>query len=176
MVKAPGRGFRNTGRRPGRSNGRNILFWPSPKEALRLAIRKDVWFWVKLPLVLFLAWTFFLPQLWTIGVIAIASIGCAFLIPCPVGEDVRTWHLAAMFMSHIAVVYLVFWYAVYISAFLCRGGWRSKLIAATALLLFPFVLLSSALILGIGFEWVGVPLDPIWAYIDSWTPSIITNP
>jgi len=145
-------------------------FWLSRDEAFDLAFKRDGWLWIKIPVAFFLAWTFFLPQLWKIGVLAIAIIGCAFVHPCPVGEGIRQWHLNAMFFSHIAMVFLVLWYAIYVFGLLCSPGWKGKLVAMGGLLLFPIVLIVSALVLGIGFMWIGVPLEDIWAYVDKWTP------
>ncbi|MDP2601273.1 MAG: hypothetical protein Q8S00_01570 [Deltaproteobacteria bacterium] len=144
----------------------------SRDEALDIAFRRDSWLWVKIPVALFLGWTFFLPQLWKIGVLGIAVVLSTFRVDSPVGVGVTTFHLNAMLIGHALTVFGVLWYTVYVLAFLCSAGWQRKIAGICALLAFPIVVILAALLLGITFDFLGIPQEQIWAYSDSWTPIV----
>lgn len=148
----------------------SMSIWLSRDEAFILAFKKDWWLWLKIPLWLFLAWTFFLPQLYKICVLLIVSIVCAFVFPCPIGGNITNFHLALMLFAAILICFIVLWYAIYVIAFLCKPGWNNKLIAISGAIIFPFILIALAFIVGTGFTLLGIPQEEIWAYVDKWIP------
>lgn len=142
----------------------------SPDEALSSAFRKDWWLLLKIPVAAYLAWSFFLPQLWKIGVLVITSLVSAFRFGSPVGQDVSSFHLYLMLGSMIAVVFGVFWYAVYVFAYLGRPGLAGSAVGIVGVVVFPIILITVALLVGGVGAAVGVPQETFWAYLDKWTP------
>jgi hypothetical protein len=142
----------------------------SRDEALDVAFRRDSWLWVKVPIALFLGLTFFLPQLWKIGVLCLAIVLATFRVDSPVGVGVTNFHLNAMLIGHALTVFGVLWYNVYVFGFLCSGGWQRRIAGICAFLAFPIVIILAALLLGVTFDFLGIPQEQIWAYTDGWTP------
>lgn len=141
----------------------------SPYEAFSAMFRKDWWLLLKIPVAAFLAWSFFLPQFWKIGLLVFAWFISAFT-SSPIGQDVSNFHLYFMLGSTIAVVFGVFWYAVYAFAYVGRPGLVSRVVGIVSLLLSPIVLTATAVLVGSAGTALGVPLERFWDYLDRWTP------
>jgi len=141
----------------------------SPDRALDSLLTRNVWLILKVPLLLYLVWAFFLPGLW-IGLLLVASTVCAFVSPCIVGDRVTGFQLWFMVISQGAVLYLMFWYAVYALAYVEDKGIGRRLIGVTGLLLSPVVVIGTALVVGMVGALLGIPYEEFWAFFDRWTP------
>lgn len=141
-----------------------------PDEALSAAFRKNWWLALKVPLAGYLGWSFFLPQLWKVGVLVTTLLVSAFTVGSPIGQDVSNFHLYFMLGSMAAIVFGVFWYTIYVFAYLGRPGIASRAVGITGVLIFPILVLAVALLVGgLGALW-GVPQEAFWSYLDRWTP------
>jgi hypothetical protein len=142
----------------------------SPDEALSVAFRKDWWLLLKVPIAAYLAWSFFLPQLWKIGVLVITALVSTFRFGSPIGQDVSGFHLYFMLGSMLAIVFGVFWYGIYVFAYVARPGVAARAIGIAGVLLFPVLLITVALVVGGIGAGLGVPQETFWGYLDRWTP------
>lgn len=142
----------------------------SAHEALDSLLERNIWVWVKAPVLLYLAWAFFLPALWKIGLLLLASVACAFVSPCIVAHNVNDFHLWFMLISQGIVLYLVFWYTTYVFAYLQRPGWASRLFGVIGVAMSPFVVLAAGLGVGIVGLLLRMPYEDFWAFFDRWTP------
>ena len=115
-----------------------------PDEALAATFRKNWWLLLKIPIVAYLAWSFFLPQLWKIGVLVITSLVSMFRFGSPVGQDISSFHTYFMLGSMAAFVFGVFWYVVYVFAYLGRPGIAARTVGIAGVLLFPVLLIAVA--------------------------------
>ena len=139
-------------------------------EAWNLAFRRDAWLWVKVPSWLVMAWLFFLPQLWKIGVVFLGSWVAYFRIPGPAGPNVTSVHMTITLVTMLVVWFAVLWYTIYVMAFLSRPGVLNRIVGFLGVLVFPFGLIVVALAAGSIGSFFGVPHDELFAYIDRWTP------
>jgi hypothetical protein len=147
-----------------------MTFRISPQEAVSAMFRKDWWLVVKIPVSAYLAWSFFLPQLWKVGVLLITSIVSTFLVGSPAGSGVSNFHMYFMFGAMVAVIYGVFWYTVYVFAYLGRPGMLTRTVGVAGVLIHPILLIGVALLIGGLGTLLGVPQEQFWAYLDKWTP------
>jgi len=142
----------------------------SADEAFNLLFERNAWIWIKTPILLFLAWKFFLPMAWKLGLLLFISVTCTYISPCPVGPSVIAFHLWFMLFSHGVMIYVVFWYVAFVFAYLQHPGSASKALGAVGILLSPIALICAALTIGLIGEWLGVPQEEFWAFLDRWTP------
>jgi hypothetical protein len=147
-----------------------MTFWIPPHEAVAAVFRKDWWLVVKIPISLFLAWSFFLPQIWKVGVLLITSLVSAFLLSSPVGGGVSNFHLYFMLGAMLVMIYGVFWYTVYVFAYLGRTGILNRFLGVVGVLIFPILMIAVALLIGGIGTLLRVPQEQFWAFLDSWMP------
>lgn len=138
----------------------------SPDEAAERAFARDRWLWLKLPVGLYLLWSFFLPQLWKLILLLVAGIRCAYIVPCSVGEGVSDFHLWFSLVTMALVFYGVAWYSIYFAGFLSSPGWLAKTLAAGLILLFPFLVILLGVLTMLLGDLFRVPQEAIWAYLD----------
>ena len=139
----------------------------SPDEALSVTFRKDWWLALKIPVAGYLAWSFFLPQLWKVGVLLITSLLSTFMIGSPVEANVSNFDLYFMLVSMSALVYGVFWYTVYVFAYLVRPGMANRAVGVFGVLISPILVIGVALLMGGLGALFRVPQEEFWAYLDS---------
>lgn len=142
----------------------------SPDQALDSLVARNMWLLLKVPLLLYLVWAFFLPGLWKIALLLIASVACAFVSPCIVGDRVNDFQLWFMVISQALVLWIVFWYVAYVLAYLQRNSFTSRLVGACGVLLSPVVVIGAALLVGLVGMMLGIPHEDFWAFFDRWTP------
>jgi hypothetical protein len=147
-----------------------MTFWIARHEAVSAMFRKDWWLVVKIPISGYLAWSFFLPQLWKVGVLLITSLVSTFTVNSPVGRGVSNFHLYFMLGGMLAVIYGVFWYVVYVFAYLGRPGILNRVVGVAGVLIYPVLIIGVALLIGGLGILLRVPQEQFWAYLDSWTP------
>jgi hypothetical protein len=141
-----------------------------PDEALEKTFRRDWWLILKIPVAAYLAWSFFLPQLWKVAVLLVTGVASAFMVYSPISHEVSAFHLYVMLASLMAVIYLIFWYVVYVFAYLAGPGIWSRGVGILGVLLFPVVVIGVALLIGGIGAFLRVPQDRLWAHLDKWTP------
>ena len=143
-----------------------------PYDAFDLAFKRDPWIWLKAPLILGMVWLFYLPQTWKLCVLLVTCIISWFIVVNPIGEMVSSYHILLMLAGIGFSVWLLFWYMVYVLAYISSPGWENKLIAISGLVIFPVIVIGLPIIIGFLFEKIGVPQEEIFLYIDKWTPNI----
>ena len=139
-------------------------------EAIDRVFRLDQWLFITIPLGLALSWLFFLPILWRVILLILAGVVCSFTVPCAIGNNVREIEIGVMLASHLASLYFVGWYGVYLTAFLKSSGYWNKLVGGGLLVLSPAIFLGGALILGLLSVKLGLHTQELWAFYDKWTP------
>lgn len=142
----------------------------SPDEALRKTFRRDWWLILKIPVAAYLAWSFFLPQLWKVAVLLVTAVASAFMVYSPIGDDVSTFHLYFMLASLMAVIYVIFWYVVYVFAYLVGPGIWSRGVSILGVLVSPVLVIGVALLIGGIGAFLRVPQEKLWDHLDKWTP------
>lgn len=152
------------------SDSSNSFILLTPGEAVARAVHVEPWMWLKAPAALYLIWSFFAPQIWKTFVLLIANVVCVFVEPCPAGPGLSGSSLWIMALSQIFIIIGMFWYGVYLGAYLLSPGWRSKAVFVTLLLLFLPLMIITAIASGVIVSWLGVPLDAIWDLQDRWAP------
>lgn len=139
----------------------------SRDEAFELVFRRDAWLWLKVPAWLVLAWLFFVPQLWKIVVLLLGSWAAFFVTP---GPTLTTFHRFVAIITMWFVWFAVLLYVIYTMAYLSRPGFASRAFGVAGILLFPVVVILSAVAGGGISALLGVPLDELYAYLDRWMP------
>jgi hypothetical protein len=88
----------------------------------------------------------------------------------PLARMYPIFHLYFMLGSMGTVVFGVFWYIVYVFAYLGRPGLAGRTVGIAGVLLFPVLLIAAALLVGGIGAVLGVPQQTFWDYLDRWTP------
>lgn len=128
------------------------------------------WLLLKVPLAGYLAWKLVLPVTWKILVLLFALIVCQLVGPCVVGEEVREWHLAFMIGAHAGVVAFTLWYAACAFGYLQSSGWKNRVLGTGMIVASPLLLVLVAVLMVFVFEFLEIPVERIWTYVDEWTP------
>ena len=139
-------------------------------DAVDLLFERNAWIWLKAPVLLYLAWGFFLPAAWKIVLLMLASVACTFFSPCVVGQAVTESHLWFMLVTQMAMMTLVAWYTVYAFAFLQTAGALNRVVGVLGVLASPIAPILGVLAIAAVGTWLSVPFEEFWRFFDSWTP------
>jgi hypothetical protein len=131
---------------------------------------RNRWLLLKVPVLTYLAWFYFLPITWRVIVLFCAAVISAFVSPSPGGPAVTGTHLSIMFWVHLLELLLAGWCVVNIFAYLEGPQLSRRLLGACGVLLAPVVFLVAVVLVGLSVQALGVPDAQIWKFTDRWTP------
>ncbi len=85
------------------------------------------------------------------------------MVDSPVGSGVSNFHLYFMFGAMVAVIYGVFWYTVYVFAYLGRPGMLTPIVGVAVPSSIPSFSLELHSLIGDLATLLGVPQEQFWA-------------